>query len=367
MRRSGSTRIRSSRGRSAWRSRTASGNTARDTVSLKPLEIAEATDVARVLIDASVQDKTGRYVDNLDARNFHVLEDGVPQVVDLAQKEELARHLCAPRRQQPEHVPPHRLRARDRQPSSPSISGRRIACWWCRSRNRIGTITGPTDDRQTISEAIGRIESRGGTAILNSLVEVSTVLSTIQGRRAVVLITDGYDEHSDKGFDEALAAMKAAQATVYVVGIGGVAGISLKGERLLKRLAAETGGRAFLPSREEELQLVDTMLASDVQKRYLVVVHPVQSDTRWQVALDRGRHRRPHPQGPGTKRATSRQNHRQCGRRSSSRSPTRIDSSSTLPSMTWWLRKTESSRRSTRSTRPSTRCRWCSRSMPAAA
>ena len=34
-------------------------------------------------------------------------------------------------------------------------------------------------------------------------------------------------------------------ATVYVVGIGGVAGISLKGERFLKQLANDTGGRAF--------------------------------------------------------------------------------------------------------------------------
>src|SRR5690606_24567157 len=65
------------------------GNTARDTVELEPLEVSEATDVARVLIDASVQDTTGRYIDHLDAHNFRVLEDGVPQVVDLAQKEEL--------------------------------------------------------------------------------------------------------------------------------------------------------------------------------------------------------------------------------------------------------------------------------------
>ena len=266
------------------------GNTARDSVSLKPLEIAEATDVARVLIDASVQDKTGRYIENLDARNFRVLEDGVAQVVDLAQKEELPATFALLidssqsmsrridfARQTASHLARY-LRPKDRMLVVPFSKS-------------IGTITGPTDDRQTISDAIGRIESRGGTAILNSLVEVSTVLSAVQGRRAVVLITDGYDEHSDKGFDEALAAMKAVQATVYVVGIGGVAGISLTGERLLKRLAAETGGRAFLPSREEELQLVDTMLASDVQKRYLVSYTPSNQtlDGKWRsIAVDTG-------------------------------------------------------------------------------
>jgi Ca-activated chloride channel homolog len=266
------------------------GNTARDTVNLKPLEIAEATDVARVLIDASVQDKKGRYIDNLDAHHFRVLEDGVPQTVDLAQKEELPATFAL------------------LVDSSQSMS-RRIdlvrgtashLAGYLRPKDRmivvpfsktLGPITGPTDDRATVSDAIGRIQSRGGTAILNSLVEISPLLGAIQGRRAVVLITDGYDEHSDKGFEEALAAMKSVGATVYVVGIGGVAGISLNGERLLKRLATETGGRVFLPSREEEFDAVNTMLAADVQKRYLLSYTPSNQamDGKWRaIAVDTG-------------------------------------------------------------------------------
>lgn len=266
------------------------GNTARDTVSLKPLEVVEATDVARVLIDASVQDKTGRYIDNLDAHNFRVLEDGVPQTVDLAQKEELPATfalLVDSSQSMSRRIDFVRetaanlagyLRPKDRMLVVPFS-------------NSLGAITGPTDDRATVSDAIGRIQSRGGTAILNSLIEISPLLGAIQGRRAVVLITDGYDEHSNKGFEEALAAMKSVGATVYVVGIGGVAGISLNGERLLKRLAAETGGRAFLPSREEELEAVNNLLASDVQKRYLLSYTPSNQamDGEWRsIKVDTG-------------------------------------------------------------------------------
>jgi Ca-activated chloride channel homolog len=266
------------------------GNTARDVVALKPLEVVEATDVARVLIDASVQDKGGRYIDSLDAHNFRVLEDGVPQVVDLAQKEELpatfallvdSSQSMSRRidfvRETASHLAGY-LRPKDRMLVVPFSKS-------------IGSITGPTNDKETVSDAIGRIQSRGGTAILDSLIEISPLLAAIQGRRAVVLITDGYDEHSDKGFEEVLAALKAAQATVYVVGIGGVAGISLQGERLLKRLATETGGRAFLPSREEELQAVNTLLASDVQKRYLLSYTPSNQtmDGKWRsIAVDTG-------------------------------------------------------------------------------
>jgi Mg-chelatase subunit ChlD len=155
----------------------------------------------------------------------------------------------------------------------------------------LGAITRPTDDRLTVTESIGRIESKGGTAILDSLIEIAPLLGAIQGRRAVVLITDGYDEHSGRDFEEALSAMKSVHATVYVVGIDGVAGISLQGERFLKRLAAETGGRAFLPSREEELEAVNDLLASDVQKRYLLSYTPSNQtlDGQWRaVTVDTG-------------------------------------------------------------------------------
>ena len=49
--------------------------------------IEEASDVTSVLVEAAVQDKTGRFLKNLPASAFTVLEDGVPQVLDLARQE----------------------------------------------------------------------------------------------------------------------------------------------------------------------------------------------------------------------------------------------------------------------------------------
>lgn len=260
------------------------GNTARDTVRLEPLEVAEATDVARVLIDASVQDRSGRYLDTLEARHFTVLEDGVPQPVDLAQKDELPATFA--------------LLIDSSQSMSRRIdfvrdTASRLA-GYLRPKDRmlvvpfsktLGTITGPTNDQATVTDSIGGIQARGGTAILDSLIKIAPLMGALEGRRALVLITDGYDEHSEKDFETALDALKAVQATVYVVGIGGVAGISLNGERLLKRLATETGGRAFLPSRDTELEAVNTILASDVQKRYLLSYTPANQslDGQWRA------------------------------------------------------------------------------------
>src|SRR6478736_6368557 len=48
------------------------GNRATDSVTLKPFEITEISEVTRVLVDASVQDKSGRFVRALSSHDFEV-------------------------------------------------------------------------------------------------------------------------------------------------------------------------------------------------------------------------------------------------------------------------------------------------------
>jgi Ca-activated chloride channel family protein len=101
----------------------------------------------------------------------------------------------------------------------------------------------------------------------------------------IVLITDAYDEHSQASPADAVAALKQAGVTVYTVGIGGVAGISLKGHDELKSIAADTGGRAFFPARPTELPNVYDVLANDAQLRYLVTYTPTNQkrDGTWRT------------------------------------------------------------------------------------
>jgi VWFA-related protein len=136
---------------------------------------------------------------------------------------------------------------------------------------------------KTVTQAISAIDFRGGTAIVDSLNSVADLMTGIEGRNALVLVTDGYDENSTGDVEEALRKLRGTGATMYVIGIGGVAGISLKGERVLRRLAEETGGRVFFPSREEELPSVHELVASDVQKRYLITYTPTNQkvDGTW--------------------------------------------------------------------------------------
>jgi len=254
------------------------GHAARDSVRLDPLVVQEKTRVSSVLLQPAVLDDTGRSIGGLRAADFRVFEDGVPQIIDTLQpdrvpatytllidtSQSMSRRMAFVR-DAARQLPP-RLRESDQVVVAPFSRG-------------LGLVTGPTRDQDTIAEAIDAIEPSGGTAILDSLAEAARQMDGIEGHHVIVLITDGYDEHSALHVEESLQAIRATSATVYVIGIAGVAGISLDGEDLLRQLARDTGGRAFFPAREFQLTDVNGLIADDVQLRYLLTYTP--TNQRW--------------------------------------------------------------------------------------
>ena len=250
-----------------WRSATPRS----DAIDLAPFEIVETTGVSSVLLEATVMDKAGRFVGGLDAASFRVLENDEPQTIDLARTESLpVTYTLLVDASQSMHARMEFVRtAAGRLADFLRPNDRIIVAPFAKS---LGAITGPTGDRETIAGAVQAIASSGGTAICDGLIEASRLVSGSDRRHVIVLITDGYDEHSRTTMEDALAAAQSARAAVYVIGVGGVAGISLKGERALRQIARETGGRVFFPSREQELPAVHELVAEDVQQRYLICV-----------------------------------------------------------------------------------------------
>ena len=260
------------------------GNIGRDRVVLDPFEIVEAAQVTSVLLDVSVHDRRGGAVKGLDAGAFALVEDGVPQRLDSVLRQDapatyallvdssasMARRIDFVRRTA--STLSQYLRQGDKLIVAPF------------SRT-LEPATGPTSDVATIVGAIDAIRPGGGTAILDSVARLARSLGQAEGRRAIVLITDGYDEHSTISFPEALQAAKEAGVTVYVMAIGGVAGISIKGERLLRELAASTGGLSFFPAVDQQLAAAHDALTQDIQNRYLVSYTPLNQtiDGSWRA------------------------------------------------------------------------------------
>lgn len=250
-----------------------SGTIASDSVSLEPLEVVEETQVSSVLVEASVADRVGRSVASLGAGDFRLFEDGAAQTLDLVQLQRVPTQFTLlidgsqsmSRRIDLVHATARRITARLRDGDMVTVAP---------FRKSIDTMTGPTNDAPTIAAAIAAIKATGGTAILDALAALPGKFAHAEGRQAIILVTDGYDEHSHTAFAEALAKLKQVQATIFVIGIGGVAGVSLKGETLLRQIAQQTGGRAFFPSREEQLPEVYDTITADVHSRYLLTYTP---------------------------------------------------------------------------------------------
>jgi VWFA-related protein len=260
------------------------GAVGRDKVILEPFELTEATEVTSVLVEAGVYDVKGRPVRSVSPSDFVLEEDGHREKPDMVGQEtmptlfallvdssqsmwrniEFVREAAA-------RLTGY-LREKDRVIVAPFSK-------------RLKAVTGPTNDRQTILEAVGAIRAEGGTALHDVLAETAERIASAEGRRVVVLITDGYDENSQKSLADAIAAAKAAGVTVYPVGIGGVAGISMKGHDELKALAAATGGKPFFPARPDRLPEVYDLLASDAQTRYLITYTPTNQkrDGTWRT------------------------------------------------------------------------------------
>jgi VWFA-related protein len=244
-----------------------------DHVDLKPFEVVEATEVLSINVDASIRDAKGRYVANLTAADFLLFENDAAQRVDAVQSEavpttfallidssqSMARNMDFVR--QSVMKLPAFLRQDDLAIVAPF-------------RNTISTVTGPTRDAATLADAVTAIQSGGGTAILESLSAVAARFGDGKYRRAVVLVTDGYDELSKISVDEVVGELKDAKIIVYSIAVGGVSGVSVKGEKMLRFIAEQTGGRAFFPWNVKEMAEASAAIAADAQHRYVVTYTP---------------------------------------------------------------------------------------------
>ena len=244
-----------------------------DHVDLKPFEVVEAAEVLSINVDASVRDAKGRYPSNLTAADFQLFENDIAQRVDAVRSEALPTTFAL-------LIDSSQSMARNMDfvrhsvLTLPGLLRKEDMAIVAPFSNTITTITGPTRDGATLAEAVTAIKPGGGTAILESLAAVAARFGDAPNRRAVVLVTDAYDENSKLSVDEVVAALKSAKVIVYTVAVGGVSGVSVKGEQMLRFIAEQTGGRAFFPWNAKEMTAASATIAEDAQHRYVVTYTP---------------------------------------------------------------------------------------------
>ncbi len=118
----------------------------------------------------------------------------------------------------------------------------------------------------------------GSTSMYDSIYSVSSdLLGSEAGRRVIILITDGQDTSSRVKMREAIERTWRKEIIVYTIGIGDRDyGID---SGTLKKIASETGGRAFFPRNEEDLDKAFAQIDEDLRSQYLLTYSP-ENDTR---------------------------------------------------------------------------------------
>lgn len=112
----------------------------------------------------------------------------------------------------------------------------------------------------------------GSTAIWDAIWATSNELlmeSAEHQRRAIILLTDGVDTISQVRMQEAINRALKADALIYAIGIGDRYQFGID-EGSLKKITEGTGGRAFFPRNERELNDSFAQIDRDLRERYLV-------------------------------------------------------------------------------------------------
>ena len=116
----------------------------------------------------------------------------------------------------------------------------------------------------------------GSTAIWDAVWATAEEListSAEHTRRAIILLTDGEDTSSRMKMQEAIERAQKADALVYTIGIGDRYSFNVN-EGALRKIAEQTGGRAYFPKHERDLNDAFTQIQRDLREQYLVAYSP---------------------------------------------------------------------------------------------
>ena len=121
------------------------------------------------------------------------------------------------------------------------------------------------------------LRAEAGTSLYDAIYLASDVVEHREGRRVLVIVTDGGDTASRKTYHQALEAAHRADAVIYailVMPITNDAGRNIGGENALTTLTASTGGRVFTPALGAGIDAAFREILSDLRTQYLIGYYP---------------------------------------------------------------------------------------------
>lgn len=234
--------------------------------------------VRLVNVFTTVTDSRGAPVANLTRNDFRVLEDGVQQSISVFDKEsELPLSIVL-------EVDTSESTRRDIKLEI--ASAKRFVHSIMRPVDRLSVfqitenvdqLTRFTSDVKYIDRGIESLTSGAGTSLYDAIFLGADSLVDRQGRKVMVLITDGGDTTSHTDYANALRRAQQAEAIVYsiiVVPVEADAGRNLGGEHALIQISHDTGGKYYYASGLNDLDEAFQQISEELRTQYLLAYYP---------------------------------------------------------------------------------------------
>jgi Ca-activated chloride channel homolog len=130
---------------------------------------------------------------------------------------------------------------------------------------------------QRLETAVRSIRPRGGTSLYDAVYMASEGLAKAQGRKVIVVISDGTDTTSQVKLKDCLKMSQNSEAVVYALVVQPIKsepGRNLAGEHAMIYLTERTGGRFFIVSTPEALRTSFATISDELRTQYYIAYYP---------------------------------------------------------------------------------------------
>jgi Ca-activated chloride channel homolog len=243
-------------------------------------------DVDLVLVNAAVSDSKGRMVTGLQQENFRIWEDKVEQKVEYFSSEDtpmsiglifdatgsMADKISA---------------ARDAAASFLRVGNPEDEYFLVTFSQRATLVEPFTTDISRLQNHMLFTPAKGLTPLFDAVyLGLETMKSAKNKRKALLLITDGEDNHSRYSFADIKEFVKEQDVEIFVIGIvnpGGELAPGQSGRAIIEDLAEIGDGEAFFPDSVDELEDICNKIGLELRNQYVLGYHSTNKakDGRW--------------------------------------------------------------------------------------
>jgi len=135
-----------------------------------------------------------------------------------------------------------------------------------------------TDNATLLAAAVHRMQDGGGTALYDAIYRAchEKLIKDHEdrpSRRAIVVVSDGEDNQSDFSEAQAIEMAQRAEVIIYAISTDD-SGLILRGDKVLQRIADATGGRAFFPFKMKDIKNSFAAIEDELRSQYIISYHP---------------------------------------------------------------------------------------------